>query len=62
MVGVVGYYFRPLVIPVSLCQIKQNAHLYDKQEVYVRGHLEVLEVSEVEDDYNDQISSLEKGL
>lgn len=62
VIGTMSFYFRPLIQPVSLCEIKQNARLYDKREVYVRAYLEVLRLKENEDDdYFDVVSSLGKG-
>lgn len=62
-IGVIGYYLRPIVMSVSLCQIKQNASLYDKQTVRVKGYLDSLRMDETDNNEIDfdGISSLEKG-
>jgi hypothetical protein len=60
-IGVACFYLRPIVTPVTVCQIKQNAALYDKQIVYVRGYLSSVRMDEIDNDYFDGISSLEKS-
>lgn len=62
LVGFVAFYFHPSIMPVSLCEIKQNVYLFDKRDVYVRADLSVLELRENdEEDYFDTVSSVEKG-
>jgi hypothetical protein len=61
-IGIAAFYFRPPIKPITLCEIKQNASLYDKQEVYFKAYLEVLELGDNEKvDYFDLVSSWEKG-
>lgn len=58
-IGVFAYYFRPLVKPVSLCEIEQNAGLYQFNEVHIKAFLDVgkdgkfLNVFEIKKDCED---------
>jgi len=43
-VGVVIFYMRPIVTPVSLCEISQHAELYRFKEIHVKAFLFVEDI------------------
>jgi len=49
-IGVVVYYLRPIVSPVSLCEISQNAELYQFNEIRIKGYM--YNVGKTEDDFS----------
>lgn len=40
-VGVIAFYLRPIVTPVSLCEISQHAELYQFNDVRIKAYLDV---------------------
>ncbi len=41
IIGVVAYYTRPLVMRVGLCEVTQNAELYQFNEIHIKAFLDV---------------------
>jgi hypothetical protein len=53
------YYLRPIVTPVSLCEVSQHIELYRFNEIHIKAYLDSVGINE--DDFDFNVSDFKNG-